>query len=70
MCEKEFHDIIDLLSCCLFCECNDLGAINLKQVHTLINLLIKSNIILEIKATCQYKRVISDTTQMPGAQFY
>lgn len=44
MCDKEFYDVIDLLSCCLFHECNELGAINLKQVHTLINILVKANI--------------------------
>jgi hypothetical protein len=42
--ECNFNDIINLLSTHLFKECNDLCVVNIAQVHSFINLLVKSNI--------------------------
>lgn len=42
--EDACKDIIGLLSKYLFKECNELGILNLNQVHNAINLLVKLNI--------------------------
>lgn len=42
--EGNFNDIMTLLSTHLFKECNELCKVNLAQVHSLINILVKSNI--------------------------
>lgn len=44
MCEEKIKDLIALLSKHLFKECDELYHINLAQVFSISNLLIKSNI--------------------------
>lgn len=49
MSERCFSDIIALISTHLFKECNELGAINLAQVHNVINILVKANIPFDLR---------------------
>jgi hypothetical protein len=42
--EADFNDVIALLATYLFKESNELNLLNLNQVHSIINLLVKWNI--------------------------
>ena len=42
--EECINDVLSLLSSYLFKECNELAVINLGQIHSIINILVKANI--------------------------
>lgn len=56
------HEVLTLLSTYIFKECNELGRINLAQIHSIINILVKANIPFNLKVTEGTREIAKSAT--------